>query len=215
MKTFQLGQDKATGEIVDVKSVSSGLDCNCVCPSCGDDLVAVQGEQRRWYFRHYEKHDCERGYHKGLRVLALQILRDNNYFYIPKYGRLSYKNIEIRRPFSDLPLTSDVVLDTKYFPVNLQFKMTDEEEVGGYPGFEKAEINLVEIDLTDYVYTTKEHFESYLLNNIDNKHIWSWQEGQRGEALQRITAKENRPWVLGILGAGLAYALYRFLRSED
>lgn len=215
MKTFQLGKDKISGRILDIQEVQSGLNCNCVCPNCGDDLVAVQGQQRAWYFRHHEQKDCESGYQKGLLALAIQVLKNNSYLYLPKYGRISYQGVQAYQQPSDLPLESDVVLYTEHYPIYLQFKLSEGQETGGYPGFENADENIVEIDLSDYVYESKSHFENHLLGDIDIKRVWSWQENHPGKVLQFITAKENRPWLLGAIAAGLCFGLYQLFKPAD
>lgn len=79
MDLFKLGKDKDSGKIVEVSEVKSGLDCNCVCPNCGKDLVAAQGEKTEWYFRHYEQaSDCKTGPEKGIQELKLLLWEQLN-----------------------------------------------------------------------------------------------------------------------------------------
>lgn len=216
MKTLQLGKDKTTGQIVDISEVSSGLDCNCSCVNCGDDLLAVQGDQRRWYFRHHERTDCEIGQEEALQALAKQLFEINSYVYIPKYGRQSYDEVETDEDqLSDFKIEPDIVLHTRNYPIYILFKLYEDQQVGGLLGFENAEERVVEIDLSHYNYTSKANFERFLLENVSDKRVWTWHEDNADKIRQFVTAKENRPWLLGALGAGLAFALYYVLRSED
>ena len=41
------------GEWTTVYSVPNGLACNCVCPACGDELVAKKGPCVAWHFAHH------------------------------------------------------------------------------------------------------------------------------------------------------------------
>ena len=44
----------AAGQLVDVKQVSRGLACACICLGCGGPLVAKQGPKVVWHFAHAE-----------------------------------------------------------------------------------------------------------------------------------------------------------------
>ncbi len=215
MKTLQLGKDKTTGQIVDITEVSSGLDCNCTCVHCGDDLLAVQGDQRRWYFRHHERTDCEIGQEEALQALAIQLFRINSYFYVPKYGRQRYDEVLTDDEISDYQIEPDVVLFTRDYPIYIRFKLYEDQQVGGLLGFEDARERVVEIDLSSYTYTSKADFERYLLDHVADKRVWTWHENRSDQLRQFITAKETRPWILGVLGAGLAFGLYYLLRSDE
>lgn len=214
MRTLQLGKDKTTGQIVDVSEVSSGLDCNCSCVNCGDDLLAVKGDQRRWYFRHRERTDCEIGQEEALQALAIQLFKINSYFYVPKYGRQSYDEVVTKDDISDYQIEPDVVLFTRDYPIYIRFKLYEDQQVGGLLGFEEAEERVVEIDLSSKTYTDKIDFERFLLDNIGYKRVWTWHEDRSNQLRQFVTAKETRPWILGALGAGLAFGLYYLLRSD-
>jgi hypothetical protein len=45
----------STGELVEIGSVKSGRDCGCVCPSCGQSVVARKGDINQWHFAHDKK----------------------------------------------------------------------------------------------------------------------------------------------------------------
>ena len=50
------------GAITHVKDVDSGLKCGCVCPACGEPLVARKGTKIMHHFAHKAGHNCEYGY---------------------------------------------------------------------------------------------------------------------------------------------------------
>lgn len=45
------------GVIVKVEDVSRGLECGCLCPNCGDQLISRQGQEKVWHFAH-ENEEC-------------------------------------------------------------------------------------------------------------------------------------------------------------
>lgn len=62
------------GNIVSIDDVPSGKECGCVCPACGDELIARKGEKRMHHFAHRSNEDCEYGYESSLHLAAKDIL---------------------------------------------------------------------------------------------------------------------------------------------
>jgi len=58
-------RDDVTGRIVDVRDVPRGLACNCTCISCGEQLVARQGEVVAWHFAHKANSNCSKSAEQG------------------------------------------------------------------------------------------------------------------------------------------------------
>lgn len=46
------------GTIKGIEVVPSGLACECVCPQCGEKLVAKKGDGLAAHFAHYQAQDC-------------------------------------------------------------------------------------------------------------------------------------------------------------
>lgn len=62
------------GSIVNVSDVESGLKCSCVCPACGERLVAKKGDKMMHHFAHYSGANCAYGYESSLHLAAKDIL---------------------------------------------------------------------------------------------------------------------------------------------
>ena len=45
--------------ITELNKTQNGLKCNCVCPYCGQKLLAKMGTERKWHFAHQEETDCD------------------------------------------------------------------------------------------------------------------------------------------------------------
>lgn len=52
MDRISFALHKDTKILVDIQNVASGLDCNCICPSCKYPLTAKKGNINRWHFAH-------------------------------------------------------------------------------------------------------------------------------------------------------------------
>lgn len=47
--------ESCSGELVEVGQVRSGRSCGCLCPSCGQSVIARQGDINQWHFAHDRK----------------------------------------------------------------------------------------------------------------------------------------------------------------
>ena len=63
------------GNIVSIDDVPSGKECGCVCPACGDELIARKGQKRMHHFAHRSNEDCEYGYESSLHLAAKTFFR--------------------------------------------------------------------------------------------------------------------------------------------
>jgi hypothetical protein len=69
--------EQADGTIAHISEVSSGLECNCVCPGCGTRLVARKGDKKDHHFGHYGIEDgrlCQTGPETALNKFAKEVL---------------------------------------------------------------------------------------------------------------------------------------------
>lgn len=82
------GEDKDTGKYINIfdldKNTQFGLSCNCICPSCRTDLVAVLNVKRsRPYFQHRSKHDCFGGVQTSLHLFGKESIKVGDKIYLP------------------------------------------------------------------------------------------------------------------------------------
>ncbi|MBR6529826.1 MAG: topoisomerase DNA-binding C4 zinc finger domain-containing protein [Clostridia bacterium] len=85
------------GKPISVSSVENGLKCGCVCPSCGETLVARKGTKRMHHFAHHSGGSCEYGYETSLHLAAKEILASAKKMMIPSVilEFTSYKHSEV------------------------------------------------------------------------------------------------------------------------
>lgn len=199
MDLFKLGKDKDTGKILEITEVEGGLSCNCICPNCGKDLVAAQGAKTEWYFRHHESTDCDAGPEIGLQELTKEVLASNSRIKLPSFGVIKYENVEEAKKPGFLSFSPDFLVksegDYLYVKIKINHEKSPDDE-----GYKELGYNSIEIDLTDYVFTSKEEFRKDLLNEVSNKDIIFWKD-EIPDMSKKIMVI---PAIIGLLGAGVA-----------
>lgn len=59
---------------IHISEVERGLACGCVCPACGNALVAKKGQKMMHHFAHQSAENCEYGYETSLHLMAKELL---------------------------------------------------------------------------------------------------------------------------------------------
>jgi len=173
------------GETVSIDEVESGLKCGCICPACGELLVAKKGKKMMHHFAHHSGSTCEYGYESSLHLAAKDILAKTKRLFIPPvYLRFpeSYKeeeliseakeicvdNVYLEKRHNDI--IPDVVVCTggkKFFIEIYVTHPIDDEKL---KKIRTANISTIEIDLSkkDRMITVEELTE-VLLNDSEEK----------------------------------------------
>lgn len=89
------------GQLVGIDKVTSGLSCDCVCPSCKQALQANKGKIRTHYFSHNPNSDqpeCESAFETAIHQMAKQILAEE--------GCISLPSLKVSRSLDDKEGTS-------------------------------------------------------------------------------------------------------------
>lgn len=80
------------GNLVHVSQVEQGEICGCICPECGETLIAIKGEIRRHHFRHKTDKICIGALETTIHLLAKKVLKKNKTLCVPDL-RISYEKI--------------------------------------------------------------------------------------------------------------------------
>jgi len=81
LQSFALNKE---GRVKSIEDVSRGLSCECYCPSCGEVVIARQGEVREWHFAHESGSECEGAAESALHLAAKQILAEEEGMMVPE-----------------------------------------------------------------------------------------------------------------------------------
>lgn len=77
--TYALKEER----LVHISEVENGLQCNCICPSCKQLLIAKKGNVNDHHFAHISHIECKYGYETSLCFLAKEIISKTKTFTIP------------------------------------------------------------------------------------------------------------------------------------
>ena len=185
IKRNQLIYALKDGIAMSVENVESGLKCGCICPSCGEPLVAKKGTKRMHHFSHYSGHNCEYGYETSLHLAAKDILSKANrivlpavYIHFPNSPKASelyceakeiqIERVELEQRFQDV--IPDVVIYAGGKQLFLEVYVTHAIDDIKLAKLKKSNISTIEIDLSrkDHSISPKE-LQSILLNNSEEK----------------------------------------------
>lgn len=75
-----------SGIMIDVADADNGLSCECTCASCGDRLMAKQGDVKQWHFAHESGADCAGSVESALHLAAKQIIKETGLVYVGKHN---------------------------------------------------------------------------------------------------------------------------------
>lgn len=195
------------GKITSIDNVESGLKCGCICPACGEPLVAKKGSKVMHHFAHHAGHNCEYGYETSLHLAAKDILSKAGKMLIPAV-RLqfpkSYKTekisdemeieidrVELEQRFDGI--VPDVVVYTKnkYFYIEIFVThRVDEEKLAK---LKKLNISTIEIDLSkiNRMISPEELTDILLKKSNTKKWIYNVTEVKWLNRFKRVADRKN------------------------
>lgn len=176
------------GAITHISQVESGLICGCICPACGERLVAKKGSKVRHHFAHYSVTSCEYGYETMLHYMAKDILSKEKKMTIPAVYVVfqSYKDDELISEAKQVTIESvelekrcgdiipDIVVHTGgriFFVEIFVTHKIDDEKLGK---IKKAGISTIEIDLSGQSESISEEELKELLVNDHAEKQWKY-----------------------------------------
>lgn len=80
------------GKTAHISEVDKGLDCNCLCPACGERLVAKKGNIKVHHFAHYSQIDCSLAYETSLHLGVKRVLERERKLLFPATYKISLLN---------------------------------------------------------------------------------------------------------------------------
>ncbi len=203
MATFKLGIDNTTSKVVMIAEAKRGLDCDCICPDCKKDFVAVKGNKNDWHFRHYEETNCKGGQETALHLLAKEIIANNNQINLPFYGTVFYENAVTEKYFNTIK--PDVTANTSGQNLFFEVLVTHRVDAIKEKYYRVGEHKSVEIDLQNYKFTTRIDLEIEILTNCNIKRIIYWEK--------KIVVKKRKDnsWIVWLIIVVLTFSGLKFL----
>jgi len=194
--------------LVHVDEVSNGLSCGCVCPKCGDDMVAKnQGVMKEHHFAHYSGSECEHGYETMLHILAKKVINDHKKVLLPRlYASIdgeitnlliseekieNYKKVVLEQKISDI-VPDIIVYDNNAVPLIVEIKVTHGIDDIKLEKIKKIGISTIEIDLSEVQISDYYDMLDQLTTNLDiRKWVYNQEAEEIGEKLKEYSEKKS------------------------
>lgn len=135
------------GRIRSVDDVSRGLACDCLCPSCGEKVIARQGEIREWHFAHSSGVECDGAAESALHLAAKQILVDKRGMNLPEITEVATVNLPDGRTGTAQAVRQSAWLDFQ----SVELEMTYGEIIPDVVVRNGDELLFIEIAVTHFV----------------------------------------------------------------
>ncbi len=142
-----------TGKTVSIHEVSNGLQCGCVCLSCGSAVIANQGKKNAWHFSHADSEQakmCDISFGRSVFKMLLQEASRYTHFMPPKQFRPSSEPLQIDEVTVKKDQPADILLrcGEQYFAIYLSYygRRFDYKKSRDLSG----STVLIEIDLDEY-----------------------------------------------------------------
>lgn len=73
------------GRPISIHDVQNGLSCDCVCPKCGERLIAYNNpsNERIAHFQHQSLRDCHGVYETSIHFLAKEVILEQGFLIVP------------------------------------------------------------------------------------------------------------------------------------
>ena len=83
MKSLNMVYALKNGKTVHISEVVSGEKCGCICPACGEIMIAKKGSKVIHHFAHKSTIECEYGYQTSLHLAAKEIISKSKHICLP------------------------------------------------------------------------------------------------------------------------------------
>lgn len=156
------------GEIIHITMLDEkqrGLNCGCVCPECGQPLVARMGEINTWHFAHKSESNCDfgasrRGGESPIHKLAKKVIYDNKMITI-EGETVNFKDVIVEYKEDDVILDLlGITTDGEEIGIEIYYKHKVEDEK--IEKLKKRYKKVIEIDIP--AKTDTDNYEEFTHN---------------------------------------------------
>ena len=162
-------------QLVHIDDVKNGLDCQCICPGCGEYLIAKNnGYKKDHHFTHQSESMCTYGFQSMIYMLAKQVINRSKEILVPSlYAKVQDKVTDLLIRNQDKIHISSFVLKRdeskrmigmlchgKTYPLWIRFKFYGEDDYDKKFKHETSE-DVLEIDIS-----RERHIDILVIDNI-------------------------------------------------
>lgn len=179
--------------LVHITEVKSGKECNCVCPECHTPLIAAKGRKIQHHFKHSADTACEGGLESAIHMAAKKIILEKRQITLPECVSIAtitdsrgiahteeelvvscgtvinFDSVEAEVELHGMK--ADVLATKSLVPLMIEIfyrhKVDDDKKMK----IVKANISVIEIDLSDLTADDVNNWESFWTRINDPKRI--------------------------------------------
>lgn len=201
---------KPNNEIVHISTVEKGLACDCVCPACGEPVVAHKGEQKADHFVHHRPSGaCSTGPETNAHIWAKLVLDRTKTIFLPAIeavagdrkrtafrGRtFAFKDAILEPWMGDI--VPDVLLRGETRQLIVEVLVTHACDDAKIEKIRARGISAIEVDLSSYRTAKSEaEIEQALLRRAPRKWLFNPFKDKADEDLRDDIAKERQAQAL-------------------
>lgn len=147
------GLGKYDKKIYHISEVKRGKECNCVCPYCGQDLLAKKGNIRSHHFAHVKK-ECKYAFETAVHMYIKEILSNNNKIYVPGHNfakemYLHYNRVESETRFGGVIPDIVIYVGKQNKPLLIEINVTHPIDVNKLEKIINMDISVLQINICD------------------------------------------------------------------
>ena len=189
------------GRIIHVEELSSdqsGEKCNCVCPQCGDILIARLGSKRVKHFAHKTNKLCKFGSESGLHLFAKKAILSSDKLKLPSidfrigphvYNKeeryINYLPGEITEETTVEDLRPDILIDNGIEKLLVEIRVSHRVPGNKIHKLRENGLNTIEIDLSSLDRNSIKNPEKLKKLIIEMTRIKTWLYNRELEEAQR------------------------------
>lgn len=201
MKTLNLTYALRNNSLVHISEVERGLECGCICPACGEKLIAKKGSKVMHHFAHKSTVECEYGYQTSLHLAAKRIISKDGimrvpalYLTFPQSGKKELLETEKVLKVSEVILEKkldniipDILLITDIGKIIVEIFVTHEIDLQKKKKIKALGIPTIEIDLSKINRDISDQYLHDILINGNDYKSWIY-NGKREEYYRKFLA---------------------------
>ncbi|WP_219704204.1 hypothetical protein [Marinomonas lutimaris] len=179
--------DKNSKETRHIGDVANGLECLCICPVCGDDLVAKNHTNSiTRHFSHHTKNESSNCKMTQLHIGAQHFFRTSEQYLLPKVAfiykgdQLTEESVYSKVVKGELEsrigsYSADVWLETDLAAIAIEVCVTHKNQIKKTLYYREHRIPAIEYDLSGYVdCPINEALEDLKANKVPYRWLYEW-----------------------------------------
>lgn len=217
------------GMLVSIDDVEKGAQCGCICPSCGEKLVAKKGNIKAHHFAHITGSNCAYGYETSLHRLAKDLIEKIRYITLPavKVGndvilyqpcKARIQSIKLEKKLDSV--RPDILVEINNKVLAIEIYVTHKVDLEKIKKIKDNNLPTIEINLSKSLKTENnaEDIKNLLIeilsNDYDSRKYWVYNE-KKYNYIKENKLEKNVIYYFGIPFVRDCLEITRYLYDEE